>query len=180
LEVDSGNGVDVQLTESRNGGVDWTMPVNVNDQSTVHDGTDQFQPTVSASPSGTVAVSFYDRRLPCPSSDRNILPSDEGRTNFCINTTIQFYADESQGLRAEGSNIRVSTATWDPQNPGSTTGQLPTPFGPTTSLTFIGDYFGLALSDTTAYVLSVSNHDSGQNPSHDQQQFLGILPIPSV
>jgi hypothetical protein len=178
LEVDSGNGVDIQLTESLDGGVHWTTPVNVNDQSTVHDGTDQFQPTVSASPSGTVAVSFYDRRLACPVNDGNILPSDAGRTNFCINATIQFYADGSQGLQAEGSNVRVSTATWDPQNPGSTTGQLPTPFGPTTSLTFIGDYFGLALSDTTAYVLSVSNHDSGQNPSHDQQQFLGIVPIP--
>ena len=180
LEVDSGNGVDVQLTESLDGGIHWTTPVNVNDPSTVHDGTDQFQPTVSASPSGTVAVSFYDRRLACPVNDGNILPGDAGRTNFCINTTIQFYVDGPQGVQAEGSNIRVSTATWDPQNPGSTTGQLPTPFGPTTSLTFIGDYFGLALSNTTAYVLSVSNHDSGQNPSHDQQQFLGIVPIPSA
>src|SRR6266571_3324928 len=180
LEVDSGNGVDVQLTESLDGGIHWTTPVNVNDPSTVHDGTDQFQPTVSASPSGTVAVSFYDRRLACPVNDGNILPGDAGRTNFCINTTIQFYVDGPQGVQAEGSNIRVSTAAWDPQNPGSTTGQLPTPFGPTTSLTFIGDYFGLALSNTTAYVLSVSNHDSGQNPSHDQQQFLGIVPIPSA
>ena len=178
LEVDSGNGVDVQLTESLDGGVHWTTPVNVNDPSTVHDGTDQFQPTVAASPGGTVAVSFYDRRLACTTNDGNILPSDTGRTNFCINTTIQFYSDTSGGLRAEGLNIRVSTATWDPQNPGSTTDQLPTPFGPTTSLTFIGDYFGLALSNTAAYVLSVSNHDSGQNPSHDQQQFLGIVPIP--
>ncbi len=178
LEVNSGNGVDVQLTESLDGGLHWTTPVNVNDPSTVHDGTDQFQPTIAASPGGTVAVAFYDRRLPCPSNDGNILPGDAGRTNFCINTTIQFYTDGSQGLQAEGSNIRVSSATWDPQNPGSTTGQLPTPFGPTTSLTFVGDYFGLALSNTTAYVLSVSNHDSGQNPSHDQQQFLGVIPIP--
>ncbi|TMI40993.1 exo-alpha-sialidase [Candidatus Bathyarchaeota archaeon] len=180
LEVDSGNGVDVQLTESLDRGVHWTSPVNVNDPSTVNDGTDQFQPTVSASPSGTVAVAFYDRRLACPSNDTNILPNDAGRTNFCIDTTIQFYTDGQLGLQAEGSNIRVSSSTWDPQNPGSTTGQLPRPFGPTTSLTFIGDYFGLALSNTTAYVLSVSNHDSGMNPSNDQQQFLGIVPIPSA
>ena len=180
LEVDSGNGVDVQLTESLDGGIHWTTPLNVNDPSTVSDGTDQFQPTVSASPIGTMAVAFYDRRLACPANDTNILPNDAGRTNFCINTTIQFYTDGVLGLQPEGSNIRVSSSTWDPQNPGTTTGQLPRPFGPTTSLTFIGDYFGLALSTNTAYVLSVSNHDSGLNPSNDQQQFLGIVPIPSA
>ncbi len=179
LEVYNGTGIDVQITESLDGGAQWTPPAYVNDISTRNDGTDQFQPTVSASPSGTVAVAFYDRRLPCPSRDAGILTANMGRTNFCINTYIQFYSDGAEGLHRIGDNIRVSTATWDPQNPGITTKQLPRPFGPTSGLTFIGDYFGLALSNTTAYVLSVSNADiDNQNPSHDQQEILGIVPLP--
>ncbi len=179
LEVYNGRGIDVQITESLDGGAHWTSPTYVNDASTRNDGTDQFQPTVSASPSGTVAVAFYDRRLPCPGDDPGILTADVGRTNFCINTTIQFYSDGAQGLQPVGDNIRVSTATWDPQNPGTTTSQLPRPFGPTSGLTFIGDYFGLALTNTNAYVLSVSTADIvHQNPSHDQQEILGIVPLP--
>jgi hypothetical protein len=179
LEVYNGTGIDVQITESLHGGAHWTQPAYVNDASTSNDRTDQFQPTVSASPSGTVAVAFYDRRLPCPSGDPAILKADWGRTNFCIDTSVQFYSDGAQGLQRIGDNIRVSTATWDPQNPGKTTSQLPRPFGPTSGLTFIGDYFGLALTNTNAYVLSVSNADiDHQNPSHDQQEILGIVPLP--
>ncbi len=180
LEVDSGRGIDVQLTESRDGGDHWSTPISVNDPSTVHDGTDQFQPTVAASPDGTVAVAFYDRRLNCPVKDPNILPADLGRHNFCIDTSIQFFRDSPDGLQPLGSNIRVTKATWDPQNPGKTTGQLPRPGGPTGISTFIGDYFGLALTDKNAYALFVSNHNEGLNPANDQQQFLGIVPIPST
>ena len=179
LEVYNGNAIKVNITESLDSGAHWTAPAFVNDDSTRNDGTDQFQPTVSASPSGTVAVAFYDRRLPCPSGDPGILTADVGKKNFCINTTIQFYSDGAQGLQRIRDNIRVSTATWDPQNPGTTTNQLPRPFGPTSGLTFIGDYFGLALTNTDAYVLSVSNADiDHQNPSHDQQEMLGIVPLP--
>jgi hypothetical protein len=178
MEVDGGKGLDVELTESLDGGGSWSRPVSVNDASTVNDGTDQFQPTVAASPDGIVAVTFYDRRLQCPLGDANILPGDRGRANFCINTSIQFYKDGPRGLEELGSNIRVSHATWDPQNPGSTTHQLPRPGGPKGTGTFIGDYFGLALADGKAYVLFASNYDQGRNPSNDQQQFLGIVSIP--
>ncbi len=180
LEVDSGRGIDVQLTESTDGGDHWSTPINVNDPSTVHDGTDQFQPSVAASPSGTVAVAFYDRRLACPTNDPNIVPADQGRSNFCIDTSIQFFSDGAGGLQALGSNIRVTKHSWDPQNPGSTTGQLPRPAGPHGVSTFIGDYFGLALTDRNAYALFVSNRNEGLNPSNDQQQFLGVVPIPSM
>lgn len=146
---------------------------------TVSDGTDQFQPTVAASPSGIVAVAFYDRRLPCQYHDPNILPEDAGRTNFCINTSLQFYRDREQGLEQSGSNIRVSTASWDPQNPGRTTHQLPRPGGPNGNETFIGDYFGLALSSNKAYVLFVSNYDLGRNHANNQEQILAVVPLPS-
>jgi hypothetical protein len=179
LEVQSDSGIDVQLVESTNGGKTWSAPIFVNDLSTVDDGTDQFQPTVVASPNGTVAVAFYDRRLPCPTGDPNILSPDQGRTNFCINTSVQFFSDGPSGLQPLGSNIRVTQATWDPQNPGTTTGQLPHPGGPNSSLTFIGDYFGLSLSNKNVFVLFVSNYNLGDNPSNDQQQFLGIVPFAS-
>ncbi len=179
LEVQGDNGIDVQLTESADGGQTFSAPIFVNDAATVHDGTDQFQPTVAAGPNGTVAVAFYDRRLPCPTGDANILPQDQGRTNFCINTSVQFFSDGDGGLQRLGSNTRVTQATWDPQNPGTTTGQLAHPGGPNGSLTFIGDYFGLALSKQNAYLLFLSNFNLGKNPTNDEQQFLGIVPIPS-
>jgi hypothetical protein len=179
LEVDSGSGLDVELTESTNGGGSWTQPITVNDASTVRDGTDQFQPTVAAS-HGVVAVTFYDRRLPCPINDRNILSGDAGRTNFCINTSIQFYKESPVGIQAIGSNIRISQATWDPQKSGSTTHQLPRPGGPNGNETFIGDYFGLALTNENAYVLFASNYNMGRNSANNQQQFLGIVPIRTV
>jgi len=177
LEVGSGSGLDVLLTESTNGGGSWSQPITVNDASTVNDGTDQLQPTVAAY-NGVVAVSFYDRRLPCPSNDPNILPADAGRTNFCINTSIQFYKDDSKGVQPLGSNVRVSQNTWDPQNPGSTTRQLPRPGGPNGNETFIGDYFGLALTRANALVLFASNYNLGQNSANNQEQFLGIVSIP--
>lgn len=177
VEVYNGKGIDVQLTESADGGATWSTPLYVNDPTTVDDGTDQFQPTVAASPGGTVAVAFYDRRLPCPTGDPNILPEDQGRSNFCIDTSIQFFSDGDRGLRPLGSNVRVTRHSWDPQNPGSM--GLPRPGGPNGGTTFIGDYFGLALTDRSAYPLFVSNYNEGQNPTNDQQQFLAIVPVPS-
>ncbi len=179
LEVQGDNGIDVQLTESADGGQTFSAPTFVNDAATLHDGTDQFQPTVAAGPDGTVAVAFYDRRLACPTGDANILPQDQGRTNFCINASVQFFSNGSGGLQPLGSNIRVSQASWDPQNPGTTTGQLAHPGGPNSSLTFIGDYFGLALSNQNANLLFLSNYNLGKNPNNDEQQFLGIVPIPT-
>jgi hypothetical protein len=112
-------------------------------------------------------------------NDPNILPADQGRTNFCIDTSVQFFSDGGSGLTRLGSNIRVTQASWDPQNPGTNSDGLPLPGGPTTVTTFIGDYFGLALSSKNAFALFVSNYDFGQNPTNDQQQFVGIVPIPS-
>jgi len=179
LEVQSDNGIDVQLAESTDGGHTFSAPIFVNDPSTQLDGTDQFQPTVAAGPDGTVAVAFYDRRLACPTNDPNILPADQGRANFCINTSIQFFRDAPSGLQPIGSNVRVTQATWDPQNPGTNSDGLPHPGGPNGGLTFIGDYFGLSLSSQNAFVLFASNYNLGQNPANDQEQFVGIVPIPS-
>ncbi len=176
-EAWNGSDLNVQLVESTDGGSTWSQPITVNDNPPF-DGTDQFQPMVAVSPDGsTVAVAFYDRRLACPTGDPSILPADQGATNFCINTTVQFYNDTGTGLTPLGENIRVSKATWDPQDPGSA--GLPHPTGPNSSTTFIGDYFGLALSNTAAYVSSVSTYNFGHNPSNNQEQIINSVPIPA-
>ena len=92
-----------------------------------------------------------------------------GRSNYCINTAIQFY---TAALSPIGHNIRLSQNTWDPQlnaphwicicNPAS----------------FIGDYFGNTSSATTEYTTSVSTFDDSSNPHHYQQQVVAAVPIP--
>jgi hypothetical protein len=136
----------------------WVGLGQVNDET----GTDAFQPAVVAS-AGLVAVAWYDRRLPC-GTDPSYFTAP-GATNYCINTGLQFYG--SNGAVRRGSNIRASQYTWDPQQPYDWldlgVGNLPhSQFNPCFTatipfcVTFIGDYFGLALANGNAYVLNVS------------------------
>jgi len=151
--------------------------------------TDQFQPSVAAGPNGAVAVGFYDRRRSCP-SDPSILAADVGRTNFCIDTSLQAYKDSgtAAGAVPVGANVRISQFSWDPEQPGQHLGGLsqypcagardPCPNG----RGFIGDYFGLAISAGNIYALMVSTHypsnvtaDEG-GPVYYQQQVLAAVP----
>ncbi|TMF89602.1 MAG: exo-alpha-sialidase [Chloroflexi bacterium] len=190
-----GTQFDVKFTQSINGGTTWSTPVTVNDNA-AGDGTDQFQPSVAAGPNGGVAVAFYDRRAACP-NNQSIIRQDVGRQNFCIDTSLQAYHDYGAGAVPVGANIRVSNDTWDPQQPGllvnpdGTTANLQTLGGlgqmacsahndPCTG-SFIGDYFGLAISGDNIYTLSVSTHypsnvmsDQG-NRLFYQQQVLGTI-----
>jgi hypothetical protein len=179
--------MDVKFTQSTDGGFTWTTPVMVNDNIDPPGApTDQFQPSVAAGPGGAVAVEFYDRRQACP-SDPSVLPSDIGRTNFCIDTTLQAYKDSGAGAVAAGPNLAVSQFTWDPEQPGQQLGGLsqypcagardPCPTG----TGFIGDYFGLAISDSNVYGLFISTHypssvtaDEG-GPIYYQQQVLSTV-----
>src|SRR5207244_9370122 len=71
---------DVKFTQSTDGGFTWTTPVVVNDNvDAPGSGTDQFQPSVAAGPTGAVVVAFYDRRRACPNNP-SVLPADVGRT----------------------------------------------------------------------------------------------------
>ena len=115
---------DVKFTQSTDGGVTWTTPVVVNDNVDAPGApTDQFQPSVAAGPNGAVAVAFYDRRLACP-NDPSVLPADVGRTNFCIDTSLQAYKDSGSGAVPVGANVRISQFTWDPEQPGQHLGGL--------------------------------------------------------
>jgi hypothetical protein len=174
----TGTQFDVKFTQSVDGGRTWSAPVVVNDDATA---TDQFQPSIAAGPGGAVAIAFYDRRAACP-SDPSVLPADVGRTNFCIDTTLQTYTDRGSGAVRVGANVRFSSNTWDPENPAQHVGGIgqaacATHDDPCTE-TFIGDYFGLAISATRVYGLFVSTHypstvraDEG-GPVYYQQQVL--------
>ncbi len=139
--------MDVKFTQSTDGGQHWSTPVVVNDNvDAARVPTDQFQPSVAAGPDGAVAVAFYDRRQACP-NDPSVLPADVGRTNFCIDTSLQPYKDSGAGAVPVGGNVRISEFTWDPEQPGQHLGGLsqypcagardPCPTGSG----FIGDYF---------------------------------------
>ena len=177
---------DVKFTQSTDGGRHWTTPAVVNDAPNSAT-TDQFQPSIAAGPGGAVAIAFYDRRLACP-SDPSVLPADVGRTNFCIDTSLQAYKDSGAGAERVGGNVRISQFTWDPEQPGQHLGGLsqypcagardPCPTG----RGFIGDYFGLAVSSGNIYALMVSTHypssvtaDEG-GPIYYQQQVLATVP----
>jgi hypothetical protein len=180
--------MDVKFTQSVDGGVTWSAPVVVNDNVDVPGTpTDQFQPSIAAGPNGAVAIAFYDRRQACP-NDPSVLRADVGRTNFCIDTSMQPYKDSGSGAAPVGGNVRISQFTWDPEQPGQHLGGLsqypcagardPCPTGSG----FIGDYFALAISTGNIYALMVSTHypstvtaDEG-GPIYYQQQVLATVP----
>jgi hypothetical protein len=179
--------MDVKFMQSTDGGRTWSTPVVVNDNADAPGApTDQFQPSIAAGPGGAVAIEFYDRRQECP-NDPSVLLADVGRTNFCIDTTLQAYRDSGAGAVATGPNLRVSQFTWDPEQPGQHLGglsQYPCAGARDpcrTGTGFIGDYFGLAISDSNVYGLFVSTHypsgvtaDEG-GPIYYQQQILSTV-----
>jgi hypothetical protein len=82
--------------------------------------------------------------------------------------------------------VRISQHTWDPQQPGQTVGALPqlacASHNVPCRLAFIGDYFGLAISNRNVYGLFVSTHypssvkaDDG-GPVYYQEQVLSTVP----
>jgi hypothetical protein len=187
-----GTQMDVMFSQSTDAGLTWSAPAKVNDNIDAPGvPTDQFQPSIAAGPNGAVAVAFYDRRQACP-NDNSILPADQGRTNFCINTSLQAYKDSGAGAVAVGSNVRISQFTWDPEQPGQKVGGLsqypcaghrdPCPNG----RGFIGDYFGLAVSNANIYALFVSTHyqstvtADGGGPVYYQQQVLATVPRSNI
>jgi hypothetical protein len=184
-----GGHMDVYFTQSTDGGLTWSAPALVNDDANTA-ATDQFQPSVAAGPGGAVAVAFYDRRAACP-SDPSIIPAPVGDANTCIDVSLQPYKDSgtAAGAVPVGGNVRVSQYAWDPDQPAQKVDGIsqypcaghndPCPTG----RGFIGDYFGLAISSSNVYTLSVSTHypgagvtADGGGPVYYQQQVLGKVP----
>ena len=172
----------VYLMASYDGGKSWSAPILVNDNAV---GTEALQPNLDVTANGTVAVSFYDRRLPCPlESDADAAGSGIandpgtaaspgtpwGRPNYCINAAVQFY---KYNLSSIGHNVRLTEHTWDPQlsalHPGSIS----------SSGTFIGDYFGINSAGGNTSVTSVTTFNYGrENPYFHQQQVEAKIATP--
>src|SRR5712691_6323551 len=188
----SGTKMDVKFTQSTDGGLTWSTPAKVNDNvDALGVPTDQFQPSVAAGSGGAVAIAFYDRRQACP-NDPSVLSADVGRSNFCIDTSLQVFKDGGAVAAGVGGNVRTSQFTWDPEQPGQHVGGLsqypcagardPCPIG----RGFIGDYFGLAVSATNIYALFVSTHYPSSvtaeegGPVYYQQQVLATVPRSAV
>ena len=182
-----GTQMDIKFIQSTDGGLTWSAPALVNDNvDPAGAPTDQFQPSVAAGPDGAVAVAFYDRRAACP-SDPSVRLADIGRTNFCIDTSLQAYKDSGAGAVPVGANVRISQFTWDPENPAQHVdgiGQMACAghTDPCSQDAFIGDYFGLAISAHNIYGMFVSTHyasdvtaDEG-GPVYYQQQVLATVP----
>jgi hypothetical protein len=180
--------MDVKFTQSTNGGLNWSEPITVNDNvDAAGAATDQFQPQVASGPGDAVAVGFFDRRSACP-ADPSVLPADVGRTNFCIDVSLQVFSDSGSGAVPVGSNVRISEFTWDPEQPRQTIGGIgqyacaghrdPCPTG----TGFIGDYFGLAISGKNIYGFFPSTHyasgitGDGGATVYYQQQVLAKVP----
>jgi hypothetical protein len=185
-----GGHMDVYFTQSTDRGLTWSAPALVNDDAGTA-ATDQFQPSVAAGPGGAVAVAFYDRRAPCPSGDPSIITDHWGDANTCIDVSLQPYKDSgtAAGAVPVGGNVRVSEFSWDPDQPAQKVDGIsqyacaghrdPCPTG----RGFIGDYFGLAISDANIYTLAVSTHypspvvtADGGGPVYYQEQVLGKVP----
>jgi hypothetical protein len=181
---------DVYLTQSTDGGATWSTPALVNDDANTG-STDQFQPSVAAGPSGAVAVAFYDRRANCPTDDPSIIQAHWGDANTCIDVSLQAYKDagDAAGAVAVGENVRLTQYPWDPDQPEQKVDGIsqypcaghrdPCPVG----TGFIGDYFGLAISNGNVYALFVSTHypsedvtADGGGPVYYQQQVLTTVP----
>ena len=176
---------DVKFSQSVDSGGTWTAPITVNDNADIKPSTepsDQFQPQVAAGPGGAVAVNFYDRRAKCP-NDPSIVPSHVGRENFCIDVSLQAFKDTGAGAVPVGDNVRVSQFTWDPEQPDQTIDGIDQMAcaahqDPCTTRAFIGDYFGLAVSQGNVYSLATSTHypsavsGDGGGPVYYQQQVL--------
>ena len=172
----------VYLMASYDGGRSWSTPILVNDNAI---GTEALQPNLDVAPNGTVAVTFYDRRLPCPRRNEADAASSGvaydpgtaaspgtpwGRQNYCINAAVQFY---KPNLTPIGHNVRLTKHTWDPQLSALHQGSI------TSSRTFIGDYFGISSAGGNTSVTSVTTFNyGGENPFFHQQQVVAKIATP--
>jgi hypothetical protein len=126
--ADDRNGdADIYAASSANG-KQWTTPYRVNHDHLAN-GKDQFQPEIAVAPNGTYTCSWFDRRHD---------PADT-----LIDVDIAQSADDAHTF---GKNFRITAQSWD------STIDSPRP-DPNSNLTFIGDYQGLAVDNTTVHPL---------------------------
>jgi hypothetical protein len=188
-EDDSTGYINVILTASFDGGLTWSSPIQVNDNTGAK--IDEFQPNLTAAANGTVSVAFFDRRLNCPAAGTaeatnaglaldtvnanfaGTLPP-YGAADYCVNSSIQFYKPD---LTPIGHNIRISAHSWDPELNSAHYSRA------SRDKTFIGDYFGNTTGPNGSggsidYTTSVSTYNDGSNPEFRQQQIVATVAVP--
>jgi hypothetical protein len=97
---------------------------------------------------------------------------------------MQPYRDLGLGAVPVGGNVRISKATWDPEQPAQSVHGIPqeTCADANCAQQFIGDYFGLAVSAGNIYALFVSTHYPSSTAAdgggfvYYQQQVLATVP----
>jgi hypothetical protein len=127
----------VMFTESTDGGVAWTIPLQVNDVITGQ----HFFSTISVS-GGTISIAWYDSRL--------------GQlSNGTITALDVFYADSKDGGLTFSHNIRITSTSFSPNLVERAD------FGDPE--VFMGDYIQIAASPTAAHVIWTDNRDACSN-----------------
>jgi hypothetical protein len=126
--ADMRNGdADVLLSRSKTG-TSWSQPYRVNHDH-LGNGKDQFQPEIAVAPNGVYTCAWFDRR-----HDPN---------NRLIDEEI---AQSADGAKTFGHNFRITTTSWDASIDAPHPSDDP-------KVTFIGDYQGLAVDNSTVHPL---------------------------
>jgi hypothetical protein len=141
---DAGSGADIVMFKSTDGGVTYTGPVRVN-QDSAKSPADQFQPWMAVTDKGQLDVEYFDRR-----NDPN---------NFFIDTYLARSNDGGKTF----DDTRVARRLWDPRlnPPISVSGE------------FIGDYQGIVADDFVAIPFWNSTQDNSlpaSDPDHSPYQ----------
>ncbi|MFN0158129.1 MAG: FlgD immunoglobulin-like domain containing protein [Bacteroidota bacterium] len=134
---------DVFLVQSTNGGTTWSSPVKVNDDATT---TDQWQPTIAVTPSGsTIGIFYYSRQ-----------------EDAVDNNLFKYYG--------RTGSISGSTITFTPSFPVSDVASLPE-FGrdAVINTVYMGDYNHVSATASAFHVVWSDNRDdlSGGSPRKD-------------
>ena len=127
----------VMFTKSTDGGVDWTIPLQVNDAA----AGQHFFSTIAVS-GGTISIAWYDSRL--------------GQlSNGTITGLDVFYSDSKDGGLTFSTNIRITSISFNPNVVERAD------FGD--HEIFMGDYVQIAASPTVAHVIWTDNREACSN-----------------
>lgn len=125
-----GDRADVYLTSSQDDGATWSAPSRLNDDATAND---QWYPFVAVAPNGSVAVSWYDRRL----DDQNTL----------IDVFLRI---SPAGGASFGPNLKITDVSFPPRGVIRSTG-----FPPYTC--YLGSYNWIAADAAHFYLVWTDN-----------------------
>jgi hypothetical protein len=108
--ADKGNGLDILMTRSANGGKSWQQTRVVNDDAGL---ADQFDPAIAVDPDGNINISFYDTRLSSTFTAADVFIARSSKSNRFDNLRISSVASNdslTNLLRDYTANLGGRTA----------------------------------------------------------------------